>query len=50
MFERVKEKYLLFRRLRINIQRISCQRKHKKQVARKRSKKRIQKKVSHSGG
>jgi hypothetical protein len=50
LLERVKEKYLLFRKLRVNVIRVNCHKKTKKQTQRKRSKKRQQKKLSHIGG
>jgi hypothetical protein len=53
LFEKVKEKYLMFRKMRINIVRVDPNRKNKKSSKasqRKRSKKREKKKPQHIGG
>ena len=44
LFEKIKEKYLLFRRMRITVVRVDPGKKNKKATARKRSKKRNLKK------
>jgi hypothetical protein len=46
----VKEKYLMYRKMRIYVVRVDPLRKHKKNSQRKRSKKRHNKKHSHLGG
>ena len=56
LFEQVKEKYLMFRKMRVNLVRIDPNRKVKRPAkgglaaSRKRSKKRDNKKSSHTGG
>ena len=53
LFEQIKEKYLLFRRMRITVVRVDPGKKSKKATARKRSKKRNLKKQAppqHRGG
>ena len=53
LFEKIKEKYLLFRRMRITVVRVDPCKKNKKASARKRSKKRSFKKQvppQHRGG
>lgn len=56
LFEQVKEKYLMFRKMRVNLVKIDPSRKVKRpakggnSAARRRSKKREHKKSSHTGG